>query len=783
METIYIDIKEADYRKLNLRRHQANYWGHLGSSSGDYVPAKITHNNKTVKARVRLKGDLADHWNVPVGWSMRIKIRGDETILGMKTFSIQNPKTRSGIWEWLAFEFSRRAGAIAGRYEFIRGIVNGRDTGIYAIEESFEKRLIEFNRRREGVILKFSEADYWFERYTRDPPPGFSYLAREIDSFQSNKTSKDPNLRLQYITAHQLLDGFRCGEYRARDVFDMKRVAQYLVVTDIFGSWHAKLLNQLRFYYNPVLSKFELIAYDFSQPGELKYPASSFWNEKEEGLFYLRLFDDPQMMGAYIEVLEKVCSSRYLDDLFEDLRVPMEHRLALLRTFSKKFGVMGREVLYANRSKLRNHLVRIRSGSRWLGLTAQPGTCDQGGCTVVVKNLGSRRLEVLNVSRGKEIIANFDPLELAPFEEGKTVEKPIWFKSNGAKKRMSKTDFLDLSVTYREVDTRKTYSRNVRPRPRTIKGFSDEDLPRFPANIDAFSFLKVGPDGKSLLILPGDWVLDQSLIIPRGYTVTAGPGTVLRLRNRANIISYSPLDWSGTKESPILIVSEKAGQGLAVLQAEGLSQLNYVEFRGLSNPARKYWLLTGAVTFYESNVKMRDCKFLDSRCEDGLNIIRSEINLVRIIFRGSQSDALDCDFVQGTISDSKFLTSGNDALDFSGSEIRLARVNIEGAGDKGLSAGEASRIDVDGLTVRKVKVGVASKDLSEVSLSRLLVADSQVGLAVYKKKSEFGPGSIRATRPKFEQLESDYLVEEKSKLVLNGRLVVGKRKSIKDDLE
>ena len=221
----------------------------------------------------------------------------------------------------------------------------------------------------------------------------------------------------------------------------------------------------------------------------------------------------------------------------------------------------------------------------------------------------------------------------------------------------------------------------------------------------------------------------------------------------------------------------------AVLQAEGLSRMEHVEFHGLSNPAREYWFLTGAVTFYESDINILDCKFIDSRCEDSLNLIRSNVKIVRAIFRNSQFDALDCDFVHGSIADSKFYDSGNDALDFSGSEIRISGVDIEGAGDKGLSAGEASLVDVDSLTVRKAKVGVASKDKSEVSLRRLLVADSKVGLAVYKKKSEFGPGSIKATRPKFEQLEIDYLVEKKSKLFLNGRLISGKRISLKEEME
>ena len=75
----------------------------------------------------------------------------------MKEFSIQHPKTRNYVYEWLFHEALKREDLLSLRYEFIDVTLNGKDLGTYALEESFEKRLIEHNGYREGPIVRFNE--------------------------------------------------------------------------------------------------------------------------------------------------------------------------------------------------------------------------------------------------------------------------------------------------------------------------------------------------------------------------------------------------------------------------------------------------------------------------------------------------------------------------------------------------------------------------------------------------------------------------------------------------
>jgi len=106
-------------------------------------------------------------------------------------------------------------------------------------------------------------------------------------------------------------------------------------------------------------------------------------------------------------------------------------------------------------------------------------------------------------------------------------------------------------------------------------------------------------------------------------------------------------------------------------------------------------------------------------------------------------DAYDGDFVEGEIVNCAFHDVGGDAIDFSGShgvvvrDTRLLRV-----ADKGLSAGENSRIRGVGLLFRDVGIAVAAKDRSLVTIRDSAVHGGRYVLAAYQKKPECGPAAI-----------------------------------------
>ncbi len=106
-DQIRIDIKPKNFRSLSLQRERALRKDKLFVTKADYVPAMIQHGDEAIKVKLRLKGDHIDHLQGKK-WSFRIIVKGNNTILGMKRFSIHHPKTRNYLNEWLFHQTLRR---------------------------------------------------------------------------------------------------------------------------------------------------------------------------------------------------------------------------------------------------------------------------------------------------------------------------------------------------------------------------------------------------------------------------------------------------------------------------------------------------------------------------------------------------------------------------------------------------------------------------------------------------------------------------------------------------
>ena len=58
------------------------------------VNAKLKYKGIEYKAKIRLKGDMVDHWLSKYRYSLRVKIKNKKTILGFSSFSIHKPRSR-----------------------------------------------------------------------------------------------------------------------------------------------------------------------------------------------------------------------------------------------------------------------------------------------------------------------------------------------------------------------------------------------------------------------------------------------------------------------------------------------------------------------------------------------------------------------------------------------------------------------------------------------------------------------------------------------------------------
>jgi hypothetical protein len=784
-DRITIDIKHKHLMKIAHKREEALARRLLVTSPDDLVPATIRTGDRTIPVRLRLKGDLRDHWEGDK-WSFRIRTRGENTLWGMKQFSIQQPATRNYIYEWLYHENLRREGLPALRYRFLEVIQNGDRKGIYALEEHFEKRLIENAALREGPVIRFGEDASWIE--TRDQgflgfdrqnamSGGGSYLASDVDGFRTNEWLEDPFKRAQYLEAVHLLEGFRRGHVSVHDTFDVPKLATFLAVSDLHEAGHATAWRNMRFYYNPVTSRLEPIGFDATdrrRPDMRSIVAMRPWVQKQADFydlpFYRQVFADADVYRAYVSELERVSAPEYLDALLTDLGPEIERNVAVLKHDYPRFR-FARQPLVDNARYLRAVLSPPK------GLLAHIASTEGRTIELEIGNVQIFPVEVLELGiQGGERL----PLEEIAVLPGRPIDSLVDYRRVRAEMPAG-TAAIDpasqaaglppLVVAYRIAGTHRVRTEPVVPWP-TFPDTWEPNLSRRAPNVTAFDFLEVDEAAREIRVRPGSWRVEQDLVVPAGYRLRAGGGTELELRGPASILSRSPLELVGEAELPIRIHGDGA---LMVVQAGERSRLEHVVFDGMTEPAAQGMNVTGAVTFYESPVDFTGCRFLDARAEDALNVVRSPFTLRQSLFENAASDAFDADFSDGTIEDTTFVTPANDGVDVSGSVVSLRGVTVRGSGDKAVSAGENSRMSLRQIVVEDSKVGVASKDLSSVRAYGLTIASTEIGVAAYQKKSEFGPASVSVERVEMTGVDDPYWIEERSSAVVEGQEREGDR--------
>ena len=184
--------------------------------------------------------------------------------------------------------------------------------------------------------------------------------------------------------------------------------------------------------------------------------------------------------------------------------------------------------------------------------------------------------------------------------------------------------------------------------------------------------------------------------------------------------------------------------------------------------------MTGGITFYESNVDVINSKISHSTSEDAINIIRSDFTVKNTDIKDALSDAIDSDFSKGFITDSTFSSIKGDGIDTSGSKITIERVKISNVGDKAISVGEESNVNINDIIVDSTKIAIASKDASEVELNKASISNiSKAAFMSYIKKKEYGTSaSLLADNIVFGVNVKHKAIAEKNTFIsVNGNIV------------
>ena len=319
IEALALSIRPDHLGKLSDQRAEALRVGVLFASRKDRVPATLQVGGHRVEVRVRLKGDLSDHW-AHDRWSLRVETEDGRRVLGLRRFSLHPPWARGFHTEPLFFDWLRAEGMLAPRADFVDFTLNGRHLGLMEIEEHPSAEMLSFHGRPSGVLFKLDESRLWREWVRAARRQGVRWSPRvlkpaaaddwrfaPIDPFEGSTLRASASLSRDLDRVSRRLAGLRAGELVPSAVFDAESWGRFLAHCEIFGAPHMALWNNLRFYADPATGLIEPVAFDTAVMPERDHRLrgrvvsfSCFGGDLE---LTKTMMDDPVMREAFLRAL------------------------------------------------------------------------------------------------------------------------------------------------------------------------------------------------------------------------------------------------------------------------------------------------------------------------------------------------------------------------------------------------------------------------------------------------------------------------------------------------
>ncbi len=799
-EKLHLYFSDTKMNKFRKKRVNAFNEG-IHFSDGEWMKGILSDENSVMPIKSRLKGDWLDHMQGQK-WSFRTKMRDDYTFNRMKVFSLQNPVTRFFIHEYFIHQLFDQEDILTTRYGFVPVYLNGTSLGVYAYEEHFAKQLVEYNLRREGPILKIDENPLWRERQSEisnDKQYNYPYYeAAKVDAFSLSKTLEKPALKAQFEIAHSLVYQYKNVLSPVDELFNIDVLAKYWALIDLSDGRHSLVWHNQRFYYNPVLCKLEPISFDnytdfYDDTVDPKISAFSMYKNPvgaSEFLVLKNVFTSKAFLVKYVYYLERYTDEDFLKKFiesqservsdyeeliveeFDDYEFDPNYILQKARVLKPQLQMLKDNIESGVYSRTDLQVVNIEGDTSYLPkvipffVNAYYNQKSVDNVKIKIENFYGKQIEVLGLAdENSKMLYLFD----APFHikayYGSFSDTTIEYRYSATARQLAYRVLGHKEILFSELSL---FEKNTAASPyqELLRSFNLETCELFEQHGDS-------------LIVSGVHELTSKVLVPKDKIVVFREGTHVNILNEGTIISHSPIYMLGTEEEPIKIYSsDTTANAFTVLQAGGRSVLNHVVFEDLNTLEYKGWNLTGAVNFYESDVDISNCSFLKNHCEDALNIIRSDFYVTRCVFEDIYADAFDSDFCTGLFDYSSFDRVGNDAIDFSTSQIRIENCEITNIKDKGVSGGEGSTLWVKNTTITNCNIGAASKDLSNVSLENVNIENCYYGLVALRKKPEYGAAVLETKKLKLDNCQIKHLIEKNSVLYFNGRKIDGIRENV-----
>jgi len=786
-----LDNFNLEINQKNIIKIESNRKEKLEDPKNEFISAvaNIKLNGDLIKTNIRLKGDREIHYENKDKSSYKFNLKKNFAYKSLTSFSIQKPRIRNYIHEWIFHEMAKDLGLISLKYDFVNLIINGENKGLFVLEESFSNTLIEKNNRRAGPIFGLNEE---FEMN--------NFFSANFDPYQVKYWNRPENKEL-FLVAKNKLKKLQTKNFQLKDIIDIKKWSDYFVLCDLLYTHHGLLPKSVKFYYNPISGLFEPIpfdghkmpAYDFSPKIEKFFDHSSSFDIAKKISFnsnldrsfteWLRLFFfknngdlNEDFYFSYRESLKRITEEKYLNGFFKKHKnyIDKINSKIYLDDFQFDYDTerkKGLGIYYFNFNKINERAKKLLEINK-IAHNELIFEDKADKVEIINKNYNNNNLIV------NEIFCSLNSDEQISINLEKFNHQ---IKFNKSYINKSKYDLINKNCS-KIVLFDKLYKKKY------IKQI-DQNLFTENKSVSQNNFLKYFIKKQNKLYFKNkETVIDKNIYIPSGFNIIVNPNQVIRIINKAVIFSKSNWNFNGQQNKPILIsgYEDDFGGGLFI-QSREKNFVNHVKIQFLDGPQinsknnnfnnLNSLRIYGALNFYKTYVEIvnLDCSNISS--EDALNLINSKFFIKNSIFSNINSDAIDFDFSNGKIDNIKFNNIFNDALDFSGSNVKIKNITANNVVDKVISAGENSNLEIDNLNLKNSFIGIANKDGSILKVKNSFFQNVRMPLAGYLKKNFYRKGFMHVTNSVFNNFDNKFILSKESSIYIDGEKLTTNKKN------
>lgn len=760
LDKVYLEIDQESILGIELQRKlRSEQGGEISDKQKIFLPADISFKDQNYKIKIRTKGVRAIHWREKHSTSYKIDMIGDKRLWGMEEFSFQKPITRNYTYEYLFHKLLGHVKLLNIKYFFVNLYLNDQNLGVYAVEESFSKEVIERQKRRNGPI--FSLKDELGEYF-----PNVTY---ELYS-ENYWINQNPKLIQNAFT---ILNNLKNNETEINDHFDIDKWAKYFAIMDLTGAYHGSLLKSVKLFYNPTTALFEPIGYDL---------------HKGAGIYGNFLLVDflKKDTATNIEACSFICL--HVDWYLKFLKLNngeinskfVEKYINYLFKYSTKDFVQNFISKYKNELSEYNKAIYKDSSStdivRWSGAGFFVYDDDylQNRAQFIRKRINSINLENIEISKlDKTLIfqdnkkTNF-PVLANIFEcKDKSEEKKFYISehvSMNLKSSCKKIKLLSLNGQNKIFELKENIkispSKNIFNR----NNFNNLNLNNGVRKISNGNYEAIN-----------DLIINQDTIINANEKFTVGKNVSINIFNNSTLYIEGEIYFVNDEKNLSKIFSED-GTGSLIFVNNNFNLKNII-FNNLSKPNLSSHILYGGVNFINSNINLDNIILKNSKNEDGINIIDSKTYIKDIYFEDIQADAFDIDFGELKFTNLNCLNVKNDCLDISGAKVEGETLTTKNVFDKGISVGEKSTVKIKKIKIIDSYVALAVKDGSDAYFDNVYLEKNNFDIILFNKKQEF-------SKPKLSVKNINILNENKILQSIDTQLLINDKQykgNFKDD--